>query len=63
MTAWLLAVVLTRGADAQLSVHPNERACVQAGERWLREADALAKRLKRPRPWGWACTTTEERPS
>lgn len=63
MTAWLLALVLSRDAEPQLSVHATEMACVEAGERWLRDADALARRMKQPRPKGWLCTPVEEMPS
>lgn len=63
MEAWVLAMVMTKGVKATLSVHRTEHACVAAGEKWQREAEALARRLKQPKPPGWICTTTEESPS
>ena len=63
MEAWILAIVLERGHTAKFSVHPTERQCVAAGEKWQREAEDLARRLKKPRPPGWICTTTQETPS
>ena len=61
--AWLLAVVLERGHNAKVSVHPTEKACVAAGEKWERETDELYRRLKKPRAPGWICTPVEETPS
>jgi len=63
MSIWILAVVITAGAEPKLSAHRTEQACVAAGEQWLREANAVAKKLKRPPPKGWLCTPVEETPS
>ena len=64
MEAWILAVVLNRETGPRLvASYRNEQACVEAGARWMRDAEKMMERLKRPRPTGWACMTTEERPS
>lgn len=60
---WVLATVLTRGAEPRTTVQPDEATCVREGERWQKQAEAWARKVKSTYKPSWLCTTTDDVPT